>query len=128
VTVGTILEFTKLSYDTWIQAITLLCEVPTKGLGEAMHASLGITPSSMNTLVQRIMEARDKEPLSSRWNAAANQMWATRSWRSPREKLLLADLRAWSRSKKGRAPMTLWPLTASEAIKAVVQVGVRKPI
>jgi transposase-like protein len=133
VTVGTVLEDTKLAPELWLKVMTVLCREP-KGLSYTQLAvAVGVSVRTARAIADRVFTARACEPLFSLWRGAIRRYPVPEGVPGDRVRIWLDELRAIRpvrRPEQGeRAPagklLTLWPLAPREAMKALLQAPPR---
>lgn len=93
VTVGTILQYSRIELHKWLRAFSMLCSEDYAVTAYRLHQSLGITNKSAWLVLRRIRHAMSKKPLSSQLPRGA-----------------------------ARRPLTLAPLGFEEAVAYLLKV------
>lgn len=133
VTVGTVLEDTKLPPEVWLKVIAALCREP-KGMNLTQLAvAVGVSARTARAIADRVLTARDCRPLSSLWRGAIRRYPIPDGLPGDRVRIWLDALREvcqvrgtdqGDRAAVGRC-LTLWPLAPREAMKALLQAPPR---
>jgi transposase-like protein len=130
VTVGTVLEDTKLSLDCWLRLVTILCLRPQGARLQDLADALEISMRTSCKVQNRVMTTRHQQPLLSVWRRAIASRRRGRGQFHDSNRLALDSLWAVARVPASQVllqptkdrPVTLWPLTPREAMTALLLV------
>lgn len=139
VTVGTVLENSKIPIHKWLRGMHLIC-MDRKGVScQSLQGELGISSKTARAMSHRIRYAQQFDPLRSAWAASARQhaiqlvaAGHANQLELERVKEILASTRrhireAWATDASGargynRPSLSLWPLPPHRAISALLSV------
>lgn len=139
VTVGTVLENSKIPIHKWLRGMHLIC-LDRKGVScQSLQRELGISSKTARAMSHRIRYALQFDPLRSAWATSARQhaiQLAAAGHANPLEleriKEILASTRrpvreAWATEVSGAngcdgPRLSLWPLPPHRAISALLSV------
>lgn len=127
----TLLSSSKLSPELWLQAVAIVCSAPGGASARDLEIRLRISYATARFLLHRIRAARSEKPLSSAWKRATAKHWRLRKQIPWTEVSALEEIRRIQRDAAGaldtpakrRRPLTLWPLTATQAFAALLQTS-----
>lgn len=138
VTVGTILENSKIPLHKWLIGVYFICQDRNGVSFRTLHSEMGITLKSAYAMERRIRYAQKLEPLRPAWASAAKQRAALARMDKldVLERCRIQEVLAMTRKQaagvgipaeatatgsKIRA-LSLWPLRPAEAMSALLRV------
>ena len=139
VSVGTILENTKLPPEKWVLAIHCICQ-ERRGLSyRQLQGILQISYKSARALGQRVRKSQGQEPLLSVWREEARKRAVKLALETKPNRLELnrvreilhagptspkpsLAIRSNSQTRHQSVPLSLWPIEPDSAVRALLRV------